>query len=83
MFITDIPDITTNIPDNDGGIQNEGQQCWDQCGHKNGDCDWCGSEGMCCRQGGHWAKDGCDGSVGGHNRHECAKKPTVDNSGTK
>ena len=82
MFSTDNNDDTTNDSDNNGGIQNEGEQCWWTCGRKNGECDWCGKEGMCCRQGSRWAKQGCDGEIGGKHRHECSKIPNAATSGS-
>jgi hypothetical protein len=68
-------DATTIQPNIDDSIQNEGDECWGQCGGKNGNCSWCGAEGMCCRQGINWIKGGCDGMVGGANKHQCSKKP--------
>jgi len=50
-------------------IENEGEECWDNCSRLQGGCPWCGSEGMCCRA--NWVGNGCDGNVGGPNRHEC------------
>ncbi len=45
------------------GLAHEGEDCWVDCGQKGGPCEWCGSTGMCCRQGS--IGDGCDGSIGG------------------
>ena len=55
------------------GVKNEGEKCWRKCNKKAGPCSWCGSDGMCCRQG--WTGNGCDGNVGGTNRLECTKPP--------
>ena len=68
-------DVTTIQPNNDDSVLNEGKECWATCGRKNGNCSWCGGSGMCCRQGQNWIKEGCNGIVGGTNRHECTKKP--------
>ena len=38
-----------------------------------GQCDWCGNVGWCCRK--EWIGNGCDGSIGGTNRHECVLNP--------
>ena len=49
------------------GVDNAGENCWGPC--TQGSCDWCGPEGMCCRQG--WQGDGCDGYIGGNGFHAC------------
>ena len=36
---------------------------------KEGKCDWCGTDGWCCRKG--WVGNGCDGTIGGSNGHQC------------
>lgn len=42
------------------------KDCWDECGHKDGYCDFCGS-GVCCRSG--WSStNGCTVSHGQSNR---------------
>jgi len=64
---------TDDYTDTDVGIENEGQECWWNCGGQEGHCWWCGVEGMCCRQG--WVGNGCDGKIGGPNNHQCAKAP--------
>ena len=49
------------------------KECWEKCGEKSGPCDhFCGSASYCCRQGTSWIDGGCDGKVGGANRHECS-----------
>ena len=68
-------------PDNNGGVHNEGEECFLRCKKKNGKCLWCGEEGMCCIKGISGIRDGCDGHVGGVGRHECTAKGTFDNSG--
>ena len=64
---------TDDYTDTDVGVENEGQECWWNCGGQEGHCWWCGVEGMCCRQG--WVGNGCDGNVGGPNNHQCTKAP--------
>ena len=55
-------------------LQNAGEDCWSHCNREQGLCDWCGADGWCCRQG--WTVgNGCDGSFGGADRHECVLKP--------
>ena len=49
-------------------LQNSGEDCWHHCNSEQGLCDWCGA-----RQG--WTGNGCDGSFGGANGHECVLKP--------
>ncbi len=44
-------------------LAREGEDCWIDCGQKQGPCEWCGSAGMCCQQG--VLGNGCDGSIGG------------------
>jgi hypothetical protein len=70
-------DTTIDTSNNNDGetTKNVGEECWWTCGQKNGNCSWCGAEGMCCRLGSKWIVGGCDGNVGGANRHECTKKP--------
>ena len=43
--------------------------CYFECGQQSGPCDYCGSKGLCCRQG--FAENGCDGIIGGLNKHQC------------
>ena len=50
-----------------------GEDCWDGCNKQQGKCEWCGSEGYCCRQG--WEGNECDGTFGGPNNHQCVLKP--------
>ena len=61
---------------------NAGKECWVGCGGNQGKCPWCGSDGWCCRKNGHnpyWLptaqSNGCDGTFGGPNQHECVLKP--------
>merc|ERR1711902_183271 len=51
-------------------LKNTGTDCWSKCNAIQGRCDWCGTEGFCCRK--NWdAGNGCDGSFGGKEKHEC------------
>ena len=56
-------------------VLNEGIGCWFECGRKQGPCNWCGMNGICCRSGWNDTSNGCDGSIGGSRRHECVKDP--------
>ena len=63
-------------------LMNADKQCWYSCGGKQGKCSWCGSDGWCCRKNGndpYWLptaqSNGCDGTFGGSNQHQCALKP--------
>ena len=60
-------------------LSNEGEECYEKCGHKQGECSWCGSKGMCCSQNDNWNDTSyeCDGTFGGMTRHECVLKPGV------
>ena len=54
-------------------IANEGKDCWWGCKKKQGPCEWCGTEGWCCRLG--WTGNGCDGSMGAEGMgHVCTGK---------
>ena len=52
-------------------MENGGKDCFDVC-KKQGRCDWCGMDGLCCRK--DRIGNGCDGTFGGHN-HQCVLKP--------
>ena len=67
--------IKPNITDNPGELANDGVDCWQGCNKKQGKCDWCGTEGWCCRM--NWKGNGCDGSIGGANNHQCTLNPKV------
>ena len=63
-------------------LQNLGQRCWQQCQNDSsaigskGPCEFCGTEGFCCRRSGNQVNgkiNGCDGFMGGLNNHECAE----------
>ena len=55
-----------------------GEECYSKCGYRQGTCEWCGTEGMCCTQMSGWndTSHGCDGTFGGLKRHECGINPT-------
>jgi len=53
-------------------IMNYGENCWSGCNGKQGRCDWCGTEGFCCKKG--VIGDGCDGHMGNDvDHHQCSK----------
>ena len=56
-----------------GELDNAGEECWWECNKQQGKCDWCGTEGWCCRM--NWKGNGCDGSIGGANNHQCTLNP--------
>ena len=66
----DIVDDNSKCPD-----MNQGARCWNECKRETGECDWCGIEGLCCRQGSEWAINGCDGKLGAKNSHICVQMP--------
>ena len=43
-----------------------------QCNNNQGKCNYCGFDGLCCKKG--LTGNGCDGSFGGSNQHQCALK---------
>ena len=57
-------------------LKNVDLDCWDNCGKKDGQCSWCGSEGYCCTmKDGYEHSNGCDGTFGGREEHRCDLKP--------
>ena len=44
-------------------LENMGEICWDPCDEKQGACEFCGLDGVCCRKG--YTGNGCDGEIGG------------------
>jgi len=54
-------------------LQNEDENCWNPCVQTAGPCDYCGTEGVCCREG--WSSDPeeCGGLGGGlgSDHHSC------------
>lgn len=54
-------------------LENMGEICWDPCDEKQGACEFCGLDGVCCRKG--YTGNGCDGEIGGDDHHRCASKP--------
>ncbi|CAD7960345.1 unnamed protein product, partial [Amoebophrya sp. A25] len=59
-------------------LLNPGDDCWIDCGKKDGPCASCGSRGMCCRKG--FAHNGCDGATGGDDYHTCVQAYEPGNS---
>ena len=55
-----------------GPLEHARENCWHPCNTTQGKCTWCGTEGWCCQIG--IIGNGCDGSFGGNNGHECALK---------
>jgi len=53
------------------GLNHAGENCWYNCNDTQGQCDWCGNDGWCCRK--EFYGNGCDGFIGGTNQHECVK----------
>ena len=69
--------IDSGTDDNtSSGVKNEGIDCWNGCGRRQGECAWCG-DGMCCRLG--WKGNGCDGKMGQAGKgHVCTGKSETD-----
>ena len=59
-------------------MQHSGENCWAGCNGKQGKCDWCGTEGYCCRKNYGTISNGCDDTFGGENDHTCVLKPSND-----
>lgn len=61
-------------------LEHLGSDCWSGCGHRGGACNWCGSQGACCRSG--WGNDPAEcGGNGGHNYHTCILRADTSSSG--
>merc|ERR1711935_238886 len=56
-----------------GGPPGGALNCWNWCNEMDGPCDWCGNVKLCCRKG--WIGNGCDGSIGDTNQHQCVLNP--------
>lgn len=52
-----------------GALRNNGVDCWHHCGDRGGTCSFCGTEGVCCREG-HGDPAACGGR-GGRDYHTC------------
>ena len=52
-----------------------GEDCFTYCNEQSGHCSWCGTEGVCCRK--YYTGDGCDGLIGGEDKHLCVPKPGI------
>lgn len=58
-------------------LERQGHNCWGSCGHRGGSCNWCGSEGACCRRG--WGGDPSEcGNNGGDGYHMCTLRVSSD-----
>ena len=57
-------------------LEHANEQCWwgGMCNKKQGKCNYCGTEGFCCRQDWHDTSAGCDGTFGGIGMHQCVLK---------
>jgi len=67
------------LPPNEEGLDHAGEDCWNECQHQEGECDFCGS-GKCCRYGWGRSGDGCSPFEGiqGRPHHVCvAPKPSL------
>ena len=56
-------------------LEHGGEDCFSYCNEQDGHCSWCGTEGVCCRK--YYTGDGCDGLIGGQDRHVCVLKPGI------
>ena len=56
-------------------LENEGKDCYSECGDQQGPCSFCGGLGLCCKIGNDNIGNGCDGKLGGQNGHECVRQP--------
>ena len=55
-----------------GQLENVNKDCWFQCNKQQGKCIWCGTDGLCCKNG--TKGSGCDGTFGGKTGHRCVIK---------
>ena len=55
-------------------MRNLGKVCWDMCNQQQGPCSYCGN-GFCCRKLYEDTKNGCDGTIGGEEKHVCVGSP--------
>ena len=56
--------------------QNIGEDCWGGCELKQGNCNWCGTRGICCRKDWHDKSNGCNGKFEiDHHGHSCVPGP--------
>ena len=59
----------------DAPTEHGGEECFSYCNEQSGHCSWCGTEGICCRK--YFTGDGCDGLIGGEDKHRCVPKPGI------
>ena len=60
----------------------ERESCFCHCNNMQGSCpQWCGEDKMCCTKNPDWTdtSNGCDGTFGGEQSHECVTKPQLPN----
>merc|ERR1719367_1950390 len=50
-------------------LLNSGRACYSKCGKQSGLCNYCGTQGLCCRQ--NFEEKGCDGWNGAALGHVC------------
>ena len=55
-----------------GSLEHFGEKCLIGCNDQEGNCDWCGDDGLCCKKGS--IGNGCDGTIGGTNNYLCVNK---------
>ena len=53
-------------------LENDGKACWSECNQQEGRCNWCGTEGWCCKK--NSSGNGCNGLFGGESNHQCKSK---------
>jgi len=65
-----LPDEEPEEPEELAPLQNEGENCWNPCDQTAGACEYCGTEGLCCREG--FGSDPAEcGGRGASNFHTC------------
>ena len=57
-------------------IMNEGQNCFEECERKKGPCGWCGTQGLCCKEG--HPQNGCESDMGGTDDSKCVAAASAD-----
>ena len=64
--------MLTNFEIIPGSSEHFGEKCLIGCNDQEGNCDWCGDDGLCCKKGS--IGNGCDGTIGGTNDYLCVNK---------
>ena len=57
------------LPTTAAQLDNQLEDCWNECGRQGGECSFCGSGGACCRQG--WGGDPAECGGGGCGNFHC------------